>query len=651
MPPKRIPELDAITGAQTANDDNLIVFDTSANTTKRILRSQLAAAIAGELPYTPSGGLSSTTIPTAIAELAGEVVRADTLAVWAGLDTVTELLADTTLTYTAGTGGSVTAGNIVRTRAEGFSYEVAGSAAVDHHVTTAGGVKLYVLPGAGGKVAVEAFGDPSLASTWNAAYLAARATGALTGSGLSYTVTGTIIPQNGVELSFPTVVTINRGQPGAPLIRTQGFASYADDVDRSYVWHSSTAARNAQNYATGQYVMVAANSTDFNSATWWQATATPASDDANWIAVEPVVGQVSGAYRNVRFAGGASGGASDVVVGIYGVDIKLDTVKAEGGGIALHTESPGGLFSTQVGRNLQWHVSGIECRHYSHKGWRANHQSDGCNFGTTSYAEVGVTPDLLHIGQKASGQKWLGGHIWGGDTGARVVIDATTTTMLGVEVERPVLVNAGGFQFYGQVYRLKDDAREDVAAFQVAAGVSGCRIMSRVNHFRFPVRVEAATGTGNTYEFTHFSADAAAALFDPTGQTAPDPGKNRWSYVATGQGTSRYSMPFLEAARIRRRRQFIAYAASITPDLSAGDFIEVGPLTGNITINNPINGGEGDEVQFMLGQGTGGGFTLTWGPNFIGGPTAGGAAFTRRAVRFVNDGVRWILCGDSGAWV
>jgi hypothetical protein len=59
---------------------------------------------------------------------------------------VPTLLADTDLTYTASQPGTVAVGDIVRTRAEGFSYEVADASATDHHVTTAGGVKLYVLP-------------------------------------------------------------------------------------------------------------------------------------------------------------------------------------------------------------------------------------------------------------------------------------------------------------------------------------------------------------------------------------------------------------------------------------------------------------------------------------------------------------------------
>lgn len=60
---------------------------------------------------------------------------------------VTALLADTQFTYAAGVPNTIqiAEGDILRTLAEGFAYEVAASGATDHHVTTAGGVKLYVL--------------------------------------------------------------------------------------------------------------------------------------------------------------------------------------------------------------------------------------------------------------------------------------------------------------------------------------------------------------------------------------------------------------------------------------------------------------------------------------------------------------------------
>jgi len=69
---------------------------------------------------------------------------------------VDALLANTQITYSSGS-NQVVAGNIVRTLAEGFTYRVAASGASDHHVTTAGRVKLYVLPGDDG-FNVKAFG-------------------------------------------------------------------------------------------------------------------------------------------------------------------------------------------------------------------------------------------------------------------------------------------------------------------------------------------------------------------------------------------------------------------------------------------------------------------------------------------------------------
>ena len=69
-------------------------------------------------------------------------------------NTVSDLLADTSLTYAS---GNATAGNYVLTRSEGFAYSVAASGASNQNVTTVGGLKLYVLAGANG-VSVDAFG-------------------------------------------------------------------------------------------------------------------------------------------------------------------------------------------------------------------------------------------------------------------------------------------------------------------------------------------------------------------------------------------------------------------------------------------------------------------------------------------------------------
>lgn len=60
------------------------------------------------------------------------------------LNDVDAVLADTVLTYTAGSDDTVVAGDFVRTQEDSFVYTVAASTATDEHITTAGGVKLYV---------------------------------------------------------------------------------------------------------------------------------------------------------------------------------------------------------------------------------------------------------------------------------------------------------------------------------------------------------------------------------------------------------------------------------------------------------------------------------------------------------------------------
>lgn len=76
MPGTRISGLTAVSGANSANNDDLVIFDTDADETKRISRSQLADGLAGDLPYTPAGFVNATTIPTAIAEIVTDLSAA-----------------------------------------------------------------------------------------------------------------------------------------------------------------------------------------------------------------------------------------------------------------------------------------------------------------------------------------------------------------------------------------------------------------------------------------------------------------------------------------------------------------------------------------------------------------------------------------------
>lgn len=89
-----------------------------------------------------------------VAEALGDGTIDDLLGI-RRFNTLALLLADTAMDYASGT--VVEAGDYVTVVDGGYVYTVAASGASDHHVTTAGGVKLYVLPGPKG-FNIRAFG-------------------------------------------------------------------------------------------------------------------------------------------------------------------------------------------------------------------------------------------------------------------------------------------------------------------------------------------------------------------------------------------------------------------------------------------------------------------------------------------------------------
>lgn len=116
-----------------------------------ILTAAIAAAAAAAVSEDNAAGSEANAAVSASSASLSEEAAASSAALAASIagynfDTVANLLADTNIGYT-GT-NIVATGDIVE--AQGFRYSVAASGASDHHVTTAGGVKLYVLSGVDG---------------------------------------------------------------------------------------------------------------------------------------------------------------------------------------------------------------------------------------------------------------------------------------------------------------------------------------------------------------------------------------------------------------------------------------------------------------------------------------------------------------------
>lgn len=93
----------------------------------------------------------------------------------------------------------------------------------------------------------------------------------------------------------------------------------------------------------------------------------------------------------------------------------------------------------------------------------------------------------------------------------------------------------------------------------------------------------------------------------------------------------------------QRPFQSVPYAATITIDPTLGKFVQVGALTGNITVNAPTNPAAGDELTISFVQDGVGGRTITWNAVFLGTPATVATATTGRTTgRFVYNGTNWI---------
>lgn len=141
-------------------------------------------------------------------------------------DSVSSLLADTSLTYTTGSFSTVAAGAVIETRSEGFAYQVAASGASDHHVTTAGGVKLYVLPENNG-YNVKAFGAKASGLvadvTTNSTAFSAAITAASASGGAVYVPAGTYYT---LRVALKSNVLLHGDGAGSVLMQDESATGY-----------------------------------------------------------------------------------------------------------------------------------------------------------------------------------------------------------------------------------------------------------------------------------------------------------------------------------------------------------------------------------------------------------------------------------------
>ena len=94
-----------------------------------------------------------------------------------------------------------------------------------------------------------------------------------------------------------------------------------------------------------------------------------------------------------------------------------------------------------------------------------------------------------------------------------------------------------------------------------------------------------------------------------------------------------------------------AFTASLTIDCAKGTIIKVGTLTGNVTINAPLNPEQRLTLIFMFRQDATGSRTITWDAVFRTSANPTGGISQVASVMFSYDGTNWIQTGGPLVWI
>jgi hypothetical protein len=143
-------------------------------------------------------------------------------------------------------------------------------------------------------------------------------------------------------------------------------------------------------------------------------------------------------------------------------------------------------------------------------------------------------------------------------------------------------------------------------------------------------------GVGST-KFGYFTTNGTTGAVLALGVSYNTPNGQHRVYGMNGHGVNVQNLSLHE--------NFISYAASITPDLDHGTFINVGALTGNITVNNPTVSSatlvNGSQLEVLLRQDGTGAWTVTWGSDFKVATAISATANARTLWSFRWDGTNW----------
>lgn len=242
--------------------------------------------------------------------------------------------------------------------------------------------------------------------------------------------------------------------------------------------------------------------------------------------------------------------------------------------------------------------------------------------GTEWAAGAAGAGDVIQIGASAAGSDFA--HAWGGEitTGATSEIGARLTTENITGANHSDWTGATG----AAMVRLLGTTRHVYGAILRAQLGSAGGVLRDI------------VGDGVPNGVVYGNVGDRYRRRDATSGLSPE-----W-IKRVGAGTNTGWAPLNPEA------QSLAYSATRSVNLQLGNRVQIGALTGNITISNPTNVPPPEvEVVIELTQDGTGGRTIAWGSAYKGAwPTNSGTANQKRVIRGYSDATNIVFASDSG---
>ncbi len=145
--------------------------------------------------------------------------------------------------------------------------------------------------------------------------------------------------------------------------------------------------------------------------------------------------------------------------------------------------------------------------------------------------------------------------------------------------------------------------------------------------------------------------DAAASLYDIDALPAPITAQNATIKITNSDSKTAITPDAVYDTVVSDSLEYIqavTYAAVITPDANLGQRINVGILTGAITVNAPANPQQGQKLTLIFTQDAVGGHAITFNAIFKVHTNPVGAADQKSIYKFEVDGANWVQTNAPG---